>query len=303
MGVGSPIAPGLALAAFLLTQTGIALMTLPVWASYWLWIAFVERRRTPARARRSRTPWLGALAIALAIGFGASAFQWLPLLVEGAALQADRSVADIGPIYPHQLLSPVWGFGAEQAGPNDERSFEVGLVPFALTLFAVAAAWWLRQENRPIVHTSRRRSAHLSFFAVAAVLSALLTLPPALPLWQVAAFLIHDRGPAQLLSVTAFALAVAGGASGLLSDGKAAGQVALATFIGAAVLAVFPYLATPAQIFRPIQDADRAALERAAAVPVSGLARGVGVTVASGTLLATAGYGLWRAARRKPSAR
>jgi hypothetical protein len=202
---------------------------------------------------------VGVVVAAGALSLGAAAIFWLPLVTEVGYVRVDQwttSDYDVRAnfVYPHQLLSPLWGYGVSLPGPDDKVSFQVGLVPFALALFAVAGAFWLRHGGRPALRVSAQRRADLGFFALAALAAALFMLPSALPAWEALRVPLAIQFPWRLLTVTTLGLSLAGGAAGLYSRGGLGGQVALATFAGAALLASYPYLQTPEETFRPAAE-------------------------------------------------
>jgi hypothetical protein len=139
-------------------------------------------------------------------------------------------------------------------GPDDKLSFQVGLAPFALAVFATFAAFWLRVEGRPALRLSARRRADLGFFALVALAACLFMLPTALPAWELLRIASLIQFPWRLLTLTTLGLSVAGGALGLLSRGGPAGQLAVATFASATILASYPYLQTPEEVFRPAAE-------------------------------------------------
>lgn len=234
---------GVMVVLLLLTHLGVALLTLPAMALYWLWTVRAgqgDPARCAPRAARALAP-----IVVVAVGIAAA----LAIVARVATVAASDVAAFV--VFPHQLLSPRWDVGAPAPGPDDPLSFEVGVAPTALTLVAVTLAFWQRAGRQPALRLSRRRRAALAFFAVLAAGTVLLALPPTLPLWALVPVAAALELPWRLLGVAALALAVAGGACGLLSFGRPAGQIALATVIGVAILAVFPYLQTPERVFRP----------------------------------------------------
>ncbi|MCS6802779.1 MAG: hypothetical protein RMM58_00375 [Chloroflexota bacterium] len=227
----------------LLTHLGVALLALPAVLLFFAWTLLTARRG------EKRGAACGRRAVALSGAALAGALLSAALLAHAPRAAAGDPAAFI--VFPHQLLSPRWGIGAPAPGPDDAISFDLGLAPTTLTLAAVVLAFWQREGRHAALRLSRRRRAALGFFATLALIATLLTLPPTLPFWSALPGAAALELPWRLLGVAALALAAAGGACGLLSFGRPAGQVALVTFIGVAILAVFPYLQTPEGIFRP----------------------------------------------------
>ncbi|GIW08037.1 MAG: hypothetical protein KatS3mg060_2842 [Dehalococcoidia bacterium] len=232
----------MALVSLPFTHLGVALLTVPVMGLFWAWLLAHLRREPRRRADRVFGVALLLLACLASVVSGA-------VVLGAAGGEAVDAAALV--VFPHQLLSPRWGYGAPSPGPNDTLSLELGLAPVALTAVAVVSAFWLTDAGRPVLRLSRRRRATLAFFAVSALVATLLTLPVTLPFWVAVPGAAILQLPWRLLSVAAFGLAIGGGACGLLSFGRPVGQIALATFIGVAILAVFPYLQTPDTVFRP----------------------------------------------------
>src|SRR4029450_9583380 len=83
------------------------------------------------RAERGSSP--RRLLASVALGFGLSAFFWLPATLERGSTEFDRSV---GPasyfFYGHhfielrQLWETRWGFGESLPGSTDGMSFQLG---------------------------------------------------------------------------------------------------------------------------------------------------------------------------------
>lgn len=247
-------ATGASLAAMVLTHNAIALLFLPVALAYWAFTIWGLRReqRHGAGVRAAVLSLVAAAVLAL----GLAAIFWLPLIAEYSAVRVDQWITadyDLRAhfVYPHQLLSPLWGYGISEAGPNDQFSLQIGIVGFVLTLFALAAAFGLRERGRPLLRLSGRRRRDLGFFAVAALGASLFMLPLALPAWEILRISSVVQFPWRFLSVSTLALSVAGGASALLVRRQPAALVALVTFCGVAVLIVYPSLGTPEEIFRP----------------------------------------------------
>lgn len=102
---------------------------------------------------------LGRVAAGAAVGAGLSAFYWLPALAEGGALSAERGRALVSGYYsvflhfvePAQWLDPRWGFGGSVPGPDDQMSFQVGLLVAAAIVASAFSARWLPAPARGFV--------------------------------------------------------------------------------------------------------------------------------------------------------
>jgi len=109
-------------------------------------------------SRESLVPWLGHLghvlapaAVGLVLGLYMSAFFVVPAMTENPFVRVDQWYGgryawggDFVEFY--QLFSPTWGTGASVPGPNDGVSFQLGVVPLVLSLFAVVS---LLRRKRP----------------------------------------------------------------------------------------------------------------------------------------------------------
>ncbi|MFZ1240413.1 MAG: hypothetical protein WAV66_13905 [Anaerolineae bacterium] len=157
--------------------------------------------RAVVRAARSMLA-AGLLAVGLAAIF------LFPLLAEqryiGQAVWVRNSYqVETNLIYFHQLFSTSWGFGYSVAGPDDGMSFQLGLAPLLLAVGGVG-------------YSVRRRGQHrglLAFFLLTTVIIAGMMLVPAAAVWQWLPLGDLIQFPWRLLTLTALALAIMGGAS------------------------------------------------------------------------------------------
>ena len=136
-------------------------------------------------------------------------------------------------LYPFQLFSAQWGFGASQPGWNDGLSLQIGLAAIGLTIIAVAI--WLRESNPTISRTDRR----LLFFLAAAIIISLLQFSLTTILWRFLAGLVTY--PWQLLGFIGLCLSILAGAA-LWLDPRLARLPLLGTIVIIVVLSVYPYL-------------------------------------------------------------
>ncbi|MCB9109522.1 MAG: hypothetical protein H6633_35595 [Anaerolineales bacterium] len=136
-------------------------------------------------------------------------------------------------LYPFQLFSARWGFGASQPGWNDGLSLQIGLVAIGLTI--VTTTIWLREYTPVTTRTDRR----LIFFLVAAIALSLLQFSITTFLWNFLAGLLTY--PWQLLGFIGLCLSIVGGAA-LWLDTRLTQPPLLATIIIIVVLSVYPYL-------------------------------------------------------------
>jgi hypothetical protein len=184
-----------AFAALMLTSNAITLMFAPVLGLYLVGLVMArcrgraESSLRPALARLAGRFWRTNLRVplrtslpplaGLLLGFGLSASFWLPAAAEFRYVRTDQWYAGRYDyrdhfIYPFQLLGPYWGFGTSIPGPDDQVSFQMGIVPTALGCIGLALA--LRQRKW-------HRGQALFFATVVAGATFLMTSLSA-PLWE-----------------------------------------------------------------------------------------------------------------------
>ena len=78
-------------------------------------------------------------------------------------------------VYFSQLFSPGWGYGYAGVGLQDDFSFQLGIVPVALFMFALVTGW---------LHRYPRRSTALFFFGASLVIMLLMS-SLAEPVWLI----------------------------------------------------------------------------------------------------------------------
>ena len=172
-------------------------------------------------SRESWLPFLGHLghvllppALGLILGLGLSAFFALPALTENRFVRVDQWYGgryawggDFVEFF--QLFSPRWGFGASVPGPNDDVSFQLGLVPVVLSLFALLSV--LHPRLRAALTSQARRL--ILFFALLTLVVVFLMLDLSAPLWEVLPLVRLAQFPWRLLALTVVSLAFLSGAA------------------------------------------------------------------------------------------
>jgi hypothetical protein len=241
-----------AAAAVVLCHFLAALMIAPFAAAY-----------AVARAVGAGSPARPLLRIAAggALGAAASAFYWLPALVEVKALSTVRLEGNFTGylaffrhfVSPHQWLDPTWGFGSSIPDSDaDTMSFQVGLLVAGAAVASAVAARWIDRRARRFVLLTLALSAGALWLTSAASRPFYALLPP----FQMVQFPWRFLGAASLF----LAAAGAGFAVAIVSRRPAAGPwVAGAVAILAVVLSV-PQRAVSARI--PLAD-EHAAIEAA----------------------------------------
>jgi hypothetical protein len=183
-----------------------------------------ELRQTPGR---DRTAWQALRrlistglppTLALVAAFGLLAGFLLPALVERNYVRLDqwfggRYAFGGDFVYPFQLFSPAWGFGASVPGPDDDTGFQLGLLPVILYACSFLAV--------PRIRTTGSRRALYLWQAITAGAVFLMT-PLSEPLWRWVPLLVTVQFPWRLGVVTSTGLAVLGGAV-VVARGSSAG--------------------------------------------------------------------------------
>ncbi len=239
------VGAGLAYAGLMLTSNLMTLLFTPLVGLYVAVLGFGKildhrsgTRLTRASALRMFWHTFAPPALALALGMGLSAIFWLPALAEFRFVRVDQWYSgrydyhdDF--VYAYQLFSPRWGFGISQAGPDDQVSFQLGLVPVVLAIFSLAAVRRLRAG------VLRRQ---VLFFQGLTVAAALLMLPASARLWETFRLVSFAQFPWRFQTVTVVTMAIlAGVAVQLWSDTSE--RPAQVLIVGLIVLAAsYPYV-------------------------------------------------------------
>ncbi len=189
--------------------------------------------------------------LAIGLGLGISTIFWLPLLLERNYIVQEQWVHGhylytLQFVYPHQFLSPLWGFGFAVAGPNDGMSLQLGALPVILSLFAV-----IRALRGDVAHRDL-----IGFLAVSTLLILFLMTPAAIPLWQLVPIGGLVQFPWRMLALTALTTASLAGAAAAGEEKGRLSSLACALAL-VVVLASFPY--TQPQ-FTPITPRDESVL-------------------------------------------
>ena len=204
------------------------------WRRLWAWV-------------RSALPAI----LGLVLGVGLSAIFWLPMLLERQYVRVDqwfdgRYSFEGNFVYFYQLFSPKWGFGISEAGPDDPIGFQLGAVAVILATIGVLLAW----------RAARRLRLEIACFVVAAIVSAVVTLQIAAPLWRLpvlGTILGFAQFPWRWFSITALCLSILGGL--LLSldvhGGVKRPAIVLFAVVALILLGSYPYLQV--EISEPVE--------------------------------------------------
>jgi hypothetical protein len=184
-------------------------------------------------SRESALPLLGHLghvliptAFGLILGLCLSAVFALPAMTENRFVRVDQWYGgryawggDFVEFF--QLFSPRWGFGTSVPGPNDDVSFQLGVVPAVLSLLGVGLLVARRRSSPSpsdgyiALSPLRREGAFarrlIVFFAVLSAVVIFLMLSISAPLWQVLPLVRLAQFPWRLLALTVVSLAFLSG--------------------------------------------------------------------------------------------
>jgi hypothetical protein len=219
------------LATLITAHNLLALVLTTMLAGWILWQLVISGRRRPW--------WLVA---ALVLGVALSAFFWLPVALEGDAVQLGNVVSDGGHfdfrnhfLSLRELLSPT---ALLDLGASDPfYRFSLGLLQWPLALAGVIAV----TLRRP------RRRSPATYFIAAAVLFLLLLLPLSAPIWDHVPLMPFLQFPWRLLGPVAACLAILAGV-GVAHLERAAGSrwadrgaaAAVLLFLGLALPLTYP---------------------------------------------------------------
>jgi hypothetical protein len=204
--------------ALILTHLTMAVIFSPVAAAYGLWqcVAASGRRWRDLFAR------LAASAGAMLLGLGLAALFLVPALAELRYLETQNLAGGYYSyakhfVYLFQFFSPFWGYGYAGDGPVDQMSYQLGAIPVALAVAAVAAlaGWWRRPSGAPGQAGADPAPPAFSpgvFFAFITIAFVLLMMSLSQPLWDVLrAVMAFIQFPWRLLVVTGLSLAFLSG--------------------------------------------------------------------------------------------
>lgn len=187
----------LAYAALASTHLGLALV-------YALLVVALLLVLGPSRRAKGETVLVLVAGLVLALLLNLPALVGQGLTGPGATGFAEHFV------YPFQLLSASWGYGASIPGWADGLPLQLGLAAVGLSV----VTGLLALDPRSAPHDARKRAL---LFLSAAVVTALLVTHPASALWRLSPLSWTLDYPWQLLALTGVAMSLASGALLLLA--------------------------------------------------------------------------------------
>lgn len=244
---------GLAYAGLMLTNNAITLMYSPLVAAYLIMLVLAQVNQTQPLRELSRESFFPLVANFLRVaipplsgiilGLGLSAIFWIPALAEFKYVRVDQWYAGRYDyrdnfVYFFQLFSPTWGFGTSSPGPGDTVSFQLGAVPFVLSVLSLAALkrikdWALRRQ--------------ILFFQMVTLVAIFLLLPVAAPIWELLSPVRFAQFPWRYLTFTVLSTAVLSGSilanhKSPLSPLPSPLSYALLILVTLVILGSYPYL-------------------------------------------------------------
>jgi hypothetical protein len=158
------------------------------------------------RSRRAR----GEAVVVLVVALVAALLLNLPAIAAAGLPTPGETTFAEHFVYPFQLLSSSWGYGASVPGWADGLPLQLGLAAAGLTV----VAGLLALDRRAAPHDARKKA--LLFFS-AAVVTALLVTHPFSLLWKLSRLSFTLDYPWQLLALTGVAMSLSSGAVLLLA--------------------------------------------------------------------------------------
>ena len=172
--------------------------------------------------------------ILLVLALGSALVLQLPTVVRyGLPAMREEGFAQHF-VYPFQLLSAGWGYGASIPGWKDTLPLQVGLAATGLTVVTVILLPGQRGTSPRVVRTS-------GFFVAAAAVMVFLVTQPASLFWQVTRLSSAVSYPWQVLSLAVFAMSMASAATVRLEPrlGRLPWQAVLVSLV---ILGSYDYL-------------------------------------------------------------
>ena len=218
--------------ALLLTHVGLTLC-LVLLAVAWVLV------RRPGRASERKARWpLLALAAGLVLGF----LALVPTIVKhGFSLVLPVDFYQHF-VYPFQLFSAAWGYGASVEGWQDTMPLQLGLVPVGLTIVSVILIARSPISNLQSPSSIRLRRT-LLFWQLATLVLVALTLSLTALLWRISGLSNLLSYPWQLLSLIGLTTSLLAGSIVAL-DQRLAAFPLRAGLVALAVLASYSYLSS-----------------------------------------------------------
>lgn len=185
----------LSLAGLILSHNALSLMFLAIIFGYTGYLIFISRKKSQS---------IIYYLFSILLGFGLSAFFWVPSFFEGKYTLRDIILSS-GEFINHfpnlsQLFNSPWGYGGSPAG----FSLQIGIIQW-LVIFTspiVLLFLWRRKDKYTIFY---------GFLIIVFVIILFLLLPISIPVWQKISLLQKFQFPWRFLSLAVFIPAVLAG--------------------------------------------------------------------------------------------
>lgn len=223
------IPSALSIGFLILSHNLIALSSFPFIGLWLLYLFFISKDRL-------RFCMLGFTAFLL--GFGFTAYFWLPSYVERNftlvnILTSELANYSIHFVCSYQLWNSPWGYGGSIGSCQDGLSFEVGKIQLLLSLAAAILAvcfLFLKHKKRDSV-----RLVQILVFVCMLVISLFLTVHASKPIWDVVPLLWYIQFPWRFLLIAGFAASFLSGAVLYFVRG---GRIRILVMVGASALLI-----------------------------------------------------------------
>jgi hypothetical protein len=179
----------------------------------------------------------------LLMGFGISAYYWLPAVLEKRFIQPGTPFNPFDHFpFISQLIIPSWGYGASVWGPTDMMSFQIGLVNLGLLLFSIIIfSFYKKLFNRD-------QKCLLFFSLIVFALSIILMNIRSWFLWEILPLGSYLQFPWRLLMLTTLVTPLLGGFLEIIPN-KKIGITLLSVFAIFSIILTFNYF-MPATILK-----------------------------------------------------
>lgn len=151
--------------------------------------------------QKDRSKTLLKLFVSFLLGFSLAAYYWLPAVVEKSFISNYEQI-HIEDQFPFikQLILPSWGYGSSHWGPNDEMSFQIGVLNLLAVVLSVIFIKFMGKNTRFMILLL------VVFFTLFGLMNS-----RTLPIWNLSSFTRYVQFPWRLLLFTTFASAILAG--------------------------------------------------------------------------------------------
>ena len=219
-------------------------------------------------------------AVALALGGLLASIFWLPMFAERSLIVESQWVPSTYQyaanfVYPSQFFDPAWGYGYSVPGPNDDMSYQLGIITTVGAIIGALAAFGLLRRARMPGGVPEEPPlpfrAEAIFFAGISLLTIFAMTPASRPVWDALPLVSLVQFPWRLLAVTVTTLALLAGTGvhWLEERWPATGSLGpfAYTMALALVLASTAYARPELQAIRPQDESPIAVMEFEMAYP------------------------------------